>query len=187
VTRAVVRIVSATWAIAVLATACTSSPNEIDRLRKVANLDLCPKTTASSTQVPKLHFDCLGYGPGVTLGAVDDTPTLINVWGSWCEPCQKEVPILERGYRVAHGKLRILGVDSLDSHASALDFAAHAHMTYPSVTDDNGMFVRDLGTNATPITLFVTAGGTVAHTQRGAFASFDQLRAEVRRWLGVTV
>jgi cytochrome c biogenesis protein CcmG/thiol:disulfide interchange protein DsbE len=170
------------------ATACTSSsPSAIDRLRKVADLHRCPASTTVSTGVPKETFDCLGYGPRVTVGAVAQTPTLINVWGSWCGPCQKEVPILESAYRNAHGTLSILGVDTEDSHASALDFAAHAHMTYPSVTDDQGSFLRAVGTQATPITLFVTAKGVLVHTSRGAFTSTTELRDAVRRWLGVTL
>jgi cytochrome c biogenesis protein CcmG, thiol:disulfide interchange protein DsbE len=172
--------------VAVLA-ACTSHPSDVDRLRKVADLDLCPRAAGGSTSLPDLTFDCLGFGPSVHLGALSGTPTLVNVWGSWCGPCQKEVPALQAVYAAAHGRVRVLGVDTEDSHASALDFAAHVHMTYPSVTDDDGTFIRALGRHATPMTLFVDSGGSVVHTSYGPFSNAADVRAQVHRWLGVTV
>jgi len=171
------------------AVACTKSgadSGEITRLRAAAGLDPCPATPAAPAgNLPKDTLDCLGDGPPVTVAALRG-PLLINLWGSWCEPCQREVPALQRIYTAAHGRLHILGVDTEDSSASALDFAAHAGMTYPSVVDPNGTFLHALGRSVTPMTFFVDAGGRVVHTKYGQFHGIEEIRADVRQWLGVS-
>jgi thiol-disulfide isomerase/thioredoxin len=160
--------------------------SDIDRLRRTAHLDTCPTAGATAAHLPHLVLDCLGDGPRVHLAGLTGTATLVNVWGSWCGPCQREVPALQTLYSATHGRLRILGVDTEDDHASALDFAAHVGMTYPSVVDDNGTFIRALGRNATPMTLFVNGEGAVVHTKYGQFHDLADIKNQVQRYLGVT-
>src|SRR5947208_15382273 len=158
---------------------CSSHPGEIERLRKAAALDRCPATQSGATaRLPNLVFDCLGSGPRVHLAGLTGAPSLVNVWGSWCGPCQREVPALESVYAAAQGRLRVLGVDTEDDHASALDFAAHVRMRYPSVVDDEGSFIRAIGRKATPMTLFVDASGAVVHTKYGQFRNADDIKKQ---------
>jgi hypothetical protein len=88
-------------------------------------------------------------------------------------------------YAAADGRLRVLGVDTEDDRASALDFATHVGMKYPSVIDDDGSLIRALGRNATPMTLFVDAAGAVVHTKYGQFKNLADIKSQVRRYLGV--
>jgi cytochrome c biogenesis protein CcmG/thiol:disulfide interchange protein DsbE len=165
---------------------CTSkNSSEIDRLRLRAGLDRCPATQRQTTaKLPHVVLSCLGNGPRVNFAGLLGTPTLINVWGSWCLPCQEEVPALQALHVAAADKLRVLGVDTEDEHGSALDFAAHIGMKYPSVVDDNGTFLRSFGKSATPMTLFVDAAGVVVHTKLGPFKD-TELTQDVQRYLGV--
>jgi cytochrome c biogenesis protein CcmG/thiol:disulfide interchange protein DsbE len=169
---------------------CTSKhTGEIDRLRMAADLDPCPTIPSSDAgaKLPDLTLGCLGDGPRVRLQGLRGVPTLINVWGSWCAPCQREVPELQSVYAAAHERYRLIGVDTEDDHASALDFAAHVAMKYPSVVDDDGTFIRALGRKATPMTLFVDASGAVVHTKLGEFKNLADIKAQMHRYLGITV
>jgi cytochrome c biogenesis protein CcmG/thiol:disulfide interchange protein DsbE len=170
---------------------CSShhSSGELNRLRATASLDACPDsgTSAVMAKLPDLTLSCLGAGPRVRMRALGGVATLVNVWGSWCQPCQREVPALQSVYAGAQGRLRVLGVDTEDDPLSALDFAAHVGMKYPSVADDNGTFIRALGRNATPMTLFVDASGAVVHTKYGQFRNLADIKAEVQRYLGIAV
>jgi thiol-disulfide isomerase/thioredoxin len=166
---------------------CSGHTNELGRLRTTAALDPCPSTSAQkAAQLPNLVFSCLGVGPKVRLADLGGTPMLVNVWATWCEPCQREVPALQSVYAAAAGHLRVLGIDTEDDHPSALDFAAHVGMRYPSVIDDDGAFIRALGRNATPMTLFVNASGAVVHTKLGQFKSLADIKAQVRQYLGIS-
>jgi thiol-disulfide isomerase/thioredoxin len=134
-----------------------------------------------------LTLPCLGGGSDVALTGLTGRPALVNVWASWCGPCQKEVPALQSVYAAAHGRLRVLGVDIEDSDGSALDFAAHAAMHYPSVVDRQGDVLRRLGFNGPPVTVFLDAAGHVVHKQSGPFRDAADLRAQVNRYLQVSL
>jgi thiol-disulfide isomerase/thioredoxin len=168
---------------------CSSNhgSGELARLRRTAALDPCPVTATLSAKLPNLTLRCLGTGPRVQLRGLVGLPTLVNVWGSWCAPCQREVPALQAVYAAAHGRLRVLGVDTEDDQASALDFAAHVGMRYPSVVDDDGAFIRALGKNATPMTLFLDAAGDVLHTKYGQFHGLADIKLQLRHYLGLQV
>jgi len=155
-----------------------------------AHLDPCPATTAVGVKgsLPKLTLPCLGDGPSVHLTGLRGTPTVLNIWGSWCTPCQAETPYLARAYDTLKPKVRFLGVDTADSSDSALDFAAHVSppMTYPSVVDEDKKVLVALNlADAVPTTVFVTADGHVKHVSPGPYRSAQALLADIQRYLGV--
>ncbi|MDX6275489.1 MAG: hypothetical protein QOJ92_2699 [Frankiales bacterium] len=154
-----------------------------------AFFDPCPAPTGSAIEggLPDLELPCLGTGPAVKLSALRG-PLVISVWASTCEPCVREVPLLQSFYEKAKGRVGVLGVDYEDSRDSAQDFAGHVGMTYPSVVDRDG----DLRGHAPfvfpglPFSVFVKADGTVASIHKiGAFRTAAELERTVREQLGV--
>jgi thiol-disulfide isomerase/thioredoxin len=155
-----------------------------------ADLDPCPPSAgpAAGDGLPDVTLPCLGNGPSVRLAAVRGRPLLVNIWGSWCGPCQKETPFLARAYDRLRGSVRFLGVDTEDDPNSALDFAAHVSppMRYPSVRDDNKKVLLGLHlVSAVPSTVFVTATGKIAHVSTGPYLDESTLLADIHRYLGV--
>ena len=57
-----------------------------------------------------ISMDCLDRSDGAQLGALRG-PMVVNVWGSWCGPCQEEIPIFRSFYEKAKGKVSLVGVD----------------------------------------------------------------------------
>jgi cytochrome c biogenesis protein CcmG, thiol:disulfide interchange protein DsbE len=57
--------------------------------------------------------------PRATLGKLRGKPALVDFWASWCDPCRKEAPELERFDRSLHGAVGLVGVDYTDGEASA--------------------------------------------------------------------
>jgi thiol-disulfide isomerase/thioredoxin len=176
-----------------------ASAPSLQALRHAADLRPCPATSSTTAAIttgspaesseqgrlPELALPCLGGGQHVRLAALRGSPTLVNVWATWCGPCQREVPYLQNVYAASGGRLRVLGVDTEDSRASALDFAQHAGMRYPSVVDQQGRVLRSTGAPGPPVTLFVAASGKVEHTKIGPFTSERDLRQAVQTYLGV--
>ena len=157
-----------------------------------AHLDPCPPSTQAhpSHALPALSLPCLGTGPSVHLSGLSGVPTVVNVWGSWCGPCQAETRYLSTVYDGAKPRVRFLGVDTEDDPDSALDFAAHVSppMRYPQVVDKDKAFLIALHLpSAVPTTVFVTAAGRVVHVQPGPYRSAAALRADIHRYLGVAV
>jgi thiol-disulfide isomerase/thioredoxin len=49
-------------------------------------------------------------GKALALSSLRGTPTLVNLWATWCAPCVVELPTLDRLVDLQEGKLRVLTV-----------------------------------------------------------------------------
>jgi thiol-disulfide isomerase/thioredoxin len=160
------------------------------RLVKKADLDRCPTSSATSVSdgLPDVTLPCLGKGPAVHLAGLVGTPTVINVWGSWCIPCRKETGALSSVYDALKPKVRFLGVDTADDANSALDFGTHVTpaVRYPSVLDPDKKVLLGLARSpGPPETAFVDAAGVVVHVHVGPYDDAAQLRADIAKYLHV--
>jgi cytochrome c biogenesis protein CcmG, thiol:disulfide interchange protein DsbE len=78
----------------------------------------------------------LGHpGRQLSLQSMAGRPVIVNFFASWCEPCQKETPLIARFYRARQGHVAIIGVDVNDSAAKAMAFARKSGVTYPVAVD----------------------------------------------------
>jgi cytochrome c biogenesis protein CcmG/thiol:disulfide interchange protein DsbE len=88
---------------------------------------------------------------------------LVNVWASWCVPCQQEQPLLVSSYReLAPRGLQIVGINVRDKPEEARAFMQEfGQAPWPSVQDPDGRRAVDWGTFALPETYLVDVDGTV--------------------------
>lgn len=93
------------------------------------------------------------------LAQLKGTPVVVNIWGSWCDPCKSESPMLTAGAR-AHPDIQFVGVDILDSRDGALGFLTTYDVPYPSLFDPAGTIKTSLGALGQPDTYFYDADGT---------------------------
>jgi cytochrome c biogenesis protein CcmG/thiol:disulfide interchange protein DsbE len=162
----------------------TPAPKAVDLAPLRAQAALTPCPLGISPALPDLTLACLGGGPAVRLrGAPSGRPTLVNVYGSWCSPCQREMPIL-RAFHDSTSTVDLVGVDTEDEPRLALQFAHDVGQHWPAVVDDDGIIDRTYGTGP-PKTLFVDPAGAIVHVKRGEYKSVQDLRADVLRYLGV--
>ncbi|HUR12921.1 MAG TPA: TlpA disulfide reductase family protein [Mycobacteriales bacterium] len=172
-----------------LVTACGGEPApapgvDLVPLQRAAALAPCPTGVGD---VPHLVLPCLGGGPDVVLdGPPSGVPTLVNVYGSWCAPCQREMPVLAAFAARAGDRVALLGVDTEDEPRLALLFAKDVQQHWPAVVDDEGAFLRRYASGP-PVTLFVDGAGRVAFVHRGPFTSLAQVTSAVKQHLGVVV
>ncbi len=92
---------------------------------------------------------------------------VLNVWGSWCGPCQAELPQLQKAWTQlqASGKpVTLIGLDYKEDAATALATVKQRGLTYPSLRDDDGQTVFNLGKDfaGTPTTLVLDTQHRVA-------------------------
>lgn len=88
---------------------------------------------------------------------------VVNVWASWCVPCQREQPLLVEAYRrLSPRGLQLVGINVRDEPAAARAFLAeYGDAPWPSVLDPDGRRAIDWGTFALPETYLVDRSGTV--------------------------
>jgi thiol-disulfide isomerase/thioredoxin len=108
------------------------------------------------------------------------TPVVVNLWASWCEPCEREMPMLSVAAR-DHADVQFLGVDTLDSRAGAEAFIAEYSVPFPSLFDPDGAIRTDLGSLGLPVTVFFDADGNQVAKVDGELSqsALDEHLAEI--------
>ncbi len=66
-------------------------------------------TSQRGSAMPREGFKD-AVGKPVTLAAFKGQPLLVNLWATWCGPCVKEMPSLDRLAARARGKLRVVTI-----------------------------------------------------------------------------
>ena len=101
-------------------------------------------------------------GKPTTLKAFAGKPTLVNLWASWCAPCVKELPTLDRLARAQNGKLNVVAIsqDMDVPHASVVAFLQkHAITTLGSYQDPKMALSGALDAEVLPTSILYDANG----------------------------
>jgi thiol-disulfide isomerase/thioredoxin len=114
-------------------------------------------------------------GRTVDLAAEKGHAVVLNVWGSWCAPCQKEAPALEKASQELAAKgVRFIGINTRENgnKDAAAAFQRAYGITYPSLFDagsDALLALRGaVSANAIPSTVVVDPQGRIAARISGA-------------------
>lgn len=141
---------------------------------------------AGGQALPELTLACFTGGAPVALRDVAG-PAVINVWASWCPPCQKELPAFQRLSERASGQLQVLGVNSRDTRSAAQSIGEDFGIRFPILVDQGEALQRELERMFFPMTIFVDADGRVRHVDVSGALDDARLAELVRTHLGLTV
>jgi cytochrome c biogenesis protein CcmG, thiol:disulfide interchange protein DsbE len=115
----------------------------------------------------KTALPVLGSSKTESLADLRGKVVILNVFASWCDPCQAEAPVLEQEQRkLAHSGATILGVTYLDNSRDSEQFVRQWHLTYPVIRDISGSFVRSFGTTGVPETFVINRSGRIQAVRR---------------------
>jgi thiol-disulfide isomerase/thioredoxin len=103
---------------------------------------------------------------GLTAGA-GGRPVLITFWASWCGPCEREAPALERFSVSPAGSGRIVGVDWSDSLPGARSFIRRYSWTFANVRDPEGTVGNDYHIPGLPTSFVIDSSGRIRAELRG--------------------
>jgi cytochrome c biogenesis protein CcmG, thiol:disulfide interchange protein DsbE len=126
------------------------------------------------------------HGQMVRLSDLRGRPVLVNLWASWCGPCQAEMPAMQKVYESYAPKgFTILAVNTTfqDERDSALAFAGKRGLTFPILFDTDGSVSRAYQVRAMPTSFFVDQEGIVRKAVFGGPMSEALLRAEIEKML----
>jgi thiol-disulfide isomerase/thioredoxin len=94
-------------------------------------------------------------GKTVALEDYAGKPVVLNVWASWCEPCNAEARVLA-AFERKHPKAVLVGIDMQDSVAGAKAFYRRYGWTHPVIFDPSGTLAAKLSLLGMPTTIFLT-------------------------------
>jgi DsbE subfamily thiol:disulfide oxidoreductase len=87
---------------------------------------------------------------------------VLNVWATWCGPCEREQPALERVANAFSARgVRFVGVQYRDNEAAGREWVRRFGVSYPSLQDPSGRTSASLGFFGLPDTYVTDRGGTI--------------------------
>ncbi|MEO5798669.1 MAG: TlpA disulfide reductase family protein [Gemmatimonadales bacterium] len=113
--------------------------------------------------------------------------TLINVWATWCGPCRKEMPSMERLYQQYKDRgfrIAAVSVDEGDD-AAVLAFGKQLELSFDLLHDQSGLIQQTYQTMGVPQSWLVDADGRIVYVGIGGemWDSAEQ-KARVEALLG---
>ncbi|KFN42427.1 TlpA family protein disulfide reductase [Arenimonas oryziterrae] len=118
-------------------------------------------------------------------GEVDSVPvagriTLINYWASWCEPCRREMPILDRYARdQGAAGVQVVGI-ALDEADDARGFLREQPVGFPILVEAAGPADSSArlgnGLGVLPYSVLIGADGRLLRRRFGDFRSLAELQ-----------
>jgi thiol-disulfide isomerase/thioredoxin len=135
-------------------------------------------------RIPDLTLECFQDGGRVRLTELR-RPVILNLWASWCAPCRTELPTLQRFARTAGDQVTVLGVDTGDTRDAGASVLQDTKISYPNLYDERRQLLVAVGRGALPVTLFVTADGTVRYLYNSTALDDVTLARLARTHLGV--
>ena len=107
-------------------------------------------------------------------------PLLLNFWATWCPPCIKEMPEIDRFRRDQQGAVEVLGL-AVDNAGPVQEFLARSPVSYRIALAGFGgtQLARELGNSAgaLPFTVLFDAAGRVVQRKLG-----ETHYAELQDW-----
>jgi peroxiredoxin len=133
-----------------------------------------PAGAAADPAAPAFSLPVLGQSAQkISLSDYAGKPLIVNFFASWCQPCQKETPLLAKFYRIEHARVAIVGLDENDTQANATSFTHKEGVGYPVAFDPEVAAASAYGVAGLPQTLFLDARHRIVDRVFGAVTQAD--------------
>ena len=116
--------------------------------------------------------------------------TVINFWGTWCNPCVSELPHFDEAAKQYADSVTVIAIHSVEGRRKAAAFIAENYPDSPIVfsweesEDYNGDYYKLLGGNGSyPYTVILNAEGVITFKQVGMM-DYNELTAQIEIALG---
>lgn len=98
----------------------------------------------------------------------------LNFWGTWCKPCAKEMPYIDKNYQVFKDQ----GVQTIAVNIAESDFKVNSYtkqygMTFPVVIDRQKNVMEKYNIGPLPTTFLVDPDGKIIRIIQGEMTEQD--------------
>ena len=122
-------------------------------------------TVEAGTRAPEIEVVTLDDPPVKrTLADYRGNVVLLNVWATWCGPCEAEMPSMEKLHRAyADSGLKIVAVsiDDPGREDAVREFVARYDLTFDVLHDPAKRIIDDYRTNGVPETFVIARDGII--------------------------
>ncbi|RME49281.1 MAG: TlpA family protein disulfide reductase [Chloroflexi bacterium] len=121
-------------------------------------------------------------GGRITLSQLRGKVVMVNLWASWCPPCRKEMPAIEKVYRQNRERgLEVLAVNTTyqDSLKGVTQFVQEYDLSFPILLDRDGSVGRRYLLRALPTTFFIDRQGYIRSVVPGGPMSESLIQSKI--------
>jgi thiol-disulfide isomerase/thioredoxin len=129
-------------------------------------------------QMPDVKVERLGDGP-IDTNAFRGRDVLVNVWATWCGPCRREMPALERLSKAEGNRLVIVAIDQGEDASTVGSYAKRFGLSFPVAVDDGQTAGTVLHLIGLPSSFFVDRSGTIRDAVDGEM-TYDMMTSKAR-------
>lgn len=122
-----------------------------------------------SGPMPEIDGPAL-MGGEVTPATYRGKVVVVNFWASWCGPCRREQPGLQRLSEEYQGRVQFIGINHQDDSAAARAYVGEFGVTYPSAEDPAGRVAYEFEIPYLPATVLAGRDGQLRYRLLGAQA-----------------
>jgi peroxiredoxin len=136
-------------------------------------------------RAPEFALPALSGGGRVGLSEYRGKIVYLDFWASWCAPCLKAVPAIEKiRSEFPADTFQIVAINLDRKKRKALRFLDKHPIGYPSASDPEGRLPELFGVETMPTSYLIDANGVIRYVHRGFKAGdASALRLEIRRLL----
>ncbi|TWT26571.1 redoxin domain-containing protein [Planomicrobium sp. CPCC 101110] len=139
-----------------------------------------PKTALTSTgdQAPNFAGETLTDEMLVLSNELEEK-TLINFWGTWCEPCKREMPALENAHtKYKKDGFKVISINLGQSDFVTEQFTNQYKLTFPVLIDKDGAIKEAYHVGNLPVSFLVDKNGLIEEVHEGELSE-----ATLEEWI----
>lgn len=163
---------------ALILSACSSTSDK----KEETNKQTATSSTSENKAIQAFDFTAMDKdGKTVKLSDFKGKKVYINMWASWCGPCMREIPELEKTYQKLKDNKDIVFLSMTSPNDSEfknqspqdkgkdviLNKAKELGVTYPVLFDVNDRFIINYAIRSFPTHIFINSDGTIGNRIAG--------------------
>ena len=87
---------------------------------------------------------------------------ILNFWATWCVPCIKEMPELNKAYTsFKNDDVEIIAINFSETRSEVDEFVKKYHLKFPVLLDKYGDVSQDYRVRNLPVTYFISPNGII--------------------------
>ena len=134
---------------------------------------VCASALAPATLAPDFTLRSMD-GANLRLQEQRGRVVMLNFWATWCAPCRKEMPHLNRLYEKYRASGFVLLSVNVDEDArNAAGAAAQLGLKFPVLLDTDKKVSQRYELNAMPSTVLIDRDGRVRYVHRGYVDGYE--------------
>ena len=116
----------------------------------------------------------------------DHEAALVNIWATWCPPCEAEMPYLNEAYELYGDKVAFIALscEPKDTMEIIEEYRQAHGLAFPMGRDENSSLIQYIGSTGIPTTVIVDRFGNATFSHVGSFMSTGEVKRVIEAFLG---